>query len=121
MTRRTQICRNGHDTVVVGAYVSGICHACAHASSRRRRKKVKRRVIDMYGGQCACCSEKNIGFLTIDHINGDGQADRKRLKAANIYGVLVNTPLRSDLRVLCYNCNLGRRWVDVCPHEEEAT
>lgn len=48
--------------------------------SHRRRNKLK--VLDHYSNGtmvCACCGEKNIEFLTIDHIDGGGHTHRKLL------------------------------------------
>src|SRR3990167_7668757 len=46
------------------------------------RVKLKAEVFSYYSGgeiKCACCGEKEIDFLCIDHINENGSEDRKRL------------------------------------------
>lgn len=82
-----------------------------------RREAAKIRVIDKYGGSCACCHESNIGFLTIDHINGGGMAHRKTLKRV-MWHWLDGQPIDSSrFRLLCFNCNCGRHWNGgACPH-----
>lgn len=47
---------------------------------RNSQQRLRNEVIIHYGGdppKCACCGEDNIGFLTLDHINNDGNKDRQ--------------------------------------------
>src|SRR4028118_728768 len=37
--------------------------------SRQRRQLLKANIINVYGGKCACCGEKEPQFLALDHIN----------------------------------------------------
>lgn len=81
-----------------------------------RRKKV---IIDQYGGKCQCCGEGDIHFLTIDHANDDGKIHRQRVgEGGAMYLDIVRRGFPKDegLRVLCYNCNIGRRAYTCCPH-----
>jgi len=77
----------------------------------------------MYGGSCACCGESNIVFLTIDHVNNDG-AKRRRLGEPG--GGLLYKKLRRQktldptLQVLCWNCNMGKRMMGGCPHQDNS-
>lgn len=76
------------------------------------------------GRYCVCCGENNPVFLTIDHINGDGNHRRrtgKRLHQGNttLYARLVKYGWPSDLQVLCYNCNCAKKQNAYCPHEDE--
>src|SRR3990167_10731337 len=45
--------------------------------NRLYKKRIRKAVIDKYGGRCECCNELNLLFLTIDHINNDGTAERR--------------------------------------------
>lgn len=82
------------------------------------RQKLKRKVIDAYGASCACCSERTIGFLTIDHVNNDGKEHRKKVFAARLYNWLQQNGFPSGFQVLCFNCNLGKAHnKGVCPHK----
>lgn len=83
---------------------------------------VRLEVLSHYGGYCVCCGESHEKFLTLDHINQDGAAQRK---ATNTYGGCVfyywvkRNGFPDDLRILCYNCNLATyRNGGICPHEE---
>lgn len=75
--------------------------------------------------KCACCSETEIKFLTLDHINNDGAKQRRKLKLAGGWRFyywlkLHNFPDDLALQVLCANCQLGKeRNNGVCPHEKE--
>lgn len=85
----------------------------------KRRFYQNHRVLALmrYGGRCVCCGEDELVFLTIDHINGGGHAERRSQKG-DWHLQLSRGPIRDDLRVLCFNCNCGReRNNDVCPHE----
>lgn len=77
--------------------------------------------MEAYGGECVCCGEKEGAFLSIDHVNNDGAAHRKELKGNRIYAWLHKNGYPKDrFRILCFNCNQGRRVNGgVCPHEEQ--
>lgn len=89
--------------------------------ARQRRIETKDRFLEMYGQVCACsgCNEANKGFLTLDHINNDGAAHRKKIGGLAIYRQAVNE-FRPDLyQTLCFSCNCGKnRNNGVCPHIE---
>jgi hypothetical protein len=86
--------------------------------------KTKQIALEHYSGgvpRCDCCGEKNIKFLTIDHVNNDGKVHRQTNKEAgwHIYRWLRKNNFPGGFRVLCYNCNMGRAKNNgVCPHKE---
>jgi hypothetical protein len=92
-----------------------------------RREALRFKVFVHYSGgqpKCACCGERNIGFLTIDHINNDGAIQRRRPGEHKggiwTYAAIIKKNFPKDLRVLCYNCNCGRgRLRGRCPHAFE--
>lgn len=95
------------------------------AQNRRRPEKqiryrflTRQEAINKYGGKCICCGEMETLFLTIDHINNDGHIDRKEHTSSTaFYLKLIREELRTDLQVLCFNCNLGRSANSgLCPH-----
>ena len=82
---------------------------------RQRRRKI---VIEKYGGFCACCGEKSIEFLAIDHINGGGYKEITSLGSQKYFQRLFKRkPDRSKYRVLCHNCNSSKGFYGYCPHE----
>lgn len=72
---------------------------------------------------CACCGEQHVEFLALDHIDGDGNEERRELNAigAKFYRFLRQNHYPPGLRVLCHNCNLARGFYGYCPHEKGAT
>ena len=86
--------------------------------ARNARLRAKLSVIDAYGGQCVCCQETELVFLTIDHINGGGNQMRTstaRYTTDKFYRQLKRDGFPEGFRVLCFNCN----WAEAhggCPH-----
>lgn len=87
------------------------------------RNKIRAEVISYYSNgkmKCACCGEKEITFLCIDHINGGGHQHILKL---NRRGVGFYTWLRKEnypkgYQVLCFNCNMGKSFLGKCPHNK---
>ena len=81
-----------------------------------RRKKMQ--VYLHYGKgriECACCGEKEIGFLSLDHIHNNGNLHRK--KTRDVIGWAIRNDYPPILQVLCMNCNNGKyRNGGICPH-----
>jgi len=105
-----------------------ICRACRSERKRQFHQHDKLRCLTAYGGdppRCACCDERILGFLTLDHVNDDGGEHRKRVNGGNFQGGAVmygwlrrhGYPTDLGIRVLCFNCNAGRHWNHgICPH-----
>ena len=114
----------------------GVCRECRNRRARennaknseynrrRHREKYethKKMVFGYYGTKCACCGEDELMFLTVDHINNDGNLHRKNKVSTshhNIYGWLVRNGFPDGFQILCMNCNMGKhRNNGVCPHQ----
>jgi len=86
--------------------------------------KIRMKVLVHYGGnppKCACCGESIIPFLTIDHINNDGNIQRKAMKidgyGKGLYRWLIKNNFPKGYQILCYSCNLGKAHNNgICPH-----
>jgi len=81
---------------------------------RRYRRRVKLAVFNHYGNndpKCVVCNEGNIDMLTIEHINDNGQEERKKTgTGSNFYTWLkVNGFPNNGYEIKCFSCNLGRR------------
>lgn len=92
------------------------------ALSAARGQSLKLAALNAYGGPtCSCCGEGTVAFLTLDHVNNDGGQHRKITGAGTgFYNWLRKHAYPADvgLRVLCFNCNQGRRVNGgVCPHQ----
>ncbi len=89
-------------------------------NSKYYRQRVREQLINAYGGICACCSEPESRFLTIDHIYNDGSAERKTIDHTG-YGLYYRLKRegfpRDRYQLLCMNCNFGKsKNGGVCPH-----
>ena len=83
------------------------------------RKNLRKQVVALYGGMCACCSESTYEFLAIDHIDGGGTKHIRSFSGQNAYyRWLLNDNIgpRPGFRVLCHNCNQARAHHGTCPH-----
>jgi len=94
-----------------------------------RRRAIHHRnkfcVIDYYSNgtmRCECCGEVYIEFNTIDHPNGGGQAERRRIKRSpgrDFYAWLIKEGFPPGYRVLCFNCNCSWGFLGYCPHTDK--
>lgn len=67
---------------------------------------------------CNCCGEKNLAFLTLDHINGDGSKHRKLIGThTKLSSWTIRNNFPSGFQVLCFNCNIGKSNKSICPHK----
>lgn len=93
----------------------------------KRRAKVRDEVFQAYGGfRCVCCGEDEPIFLTIDHINNDGNEHRKELATkigkggTAFFDWLRRNKFPPGFQVLCRNCNWGKHANGgVCPHQRK--
>ena len=91
------------------------------AYMKARRIEERTKVIEHYGGKCACCGETEWKFLTIDHINGGGRQEKQEKGWSHIPAwYIIQQGFPTDLQVLCYNCNCAKGAWGRCPHEEGA-
>lgn len=108
-------------------YNSGVCvHKLFKKKGMTPSNKIKSEVLLHYSNnqlRCDCCSENELDFLTIDHINDDGAKHRKKLRKKGIHGGsgfyywLKRNHYPAEYRVLCLNCNFGRFYNNgICPH-----
>ena len=81
----------------------------------------KENVCKAYGGKCACCGEDRIEFLTIDHINNNGNIHRQTKglsPGTQSYLWLMREGFPEGFQVLCYNCNNAKHIYGTCPHQK---
>lgn len=93
----------------------------AQAAKRTReyRLRCKAKTIHEYGGQCVCCGESRHGFLSIDHVNGNGSIERRARKVSKSIWISLKRMgyPKDEYQLLCFNCNLGRAYNGgICPH-----
>ena len=95
-----------------------------NALKTAQNARIKDAVFAAYGGyKCACCGETEKAFLTLDHLNNDGNQHRKqvagRTSGAGVwtYRWAMKNGFPPVFQVLCMNCNWGKRQTGVCPHK----
>lgn len=94
------------------------CKFCISNYQIKNRKKLnqydkeyklkrKEKIINHYGGKCACCEETKLDFLVLDHINGGGTQHRKEIGigGSKMYCWILKNNYPKIFRVLCHNCN----------------
>lgn len=102
---------------------NGLCCTGCSKTERQRTVRIKFEVMQRYGGECFCCGENRIAFLTLDHLNNDGgtkRASKEHSGGGHFYKRLRAAPIDSTLRVACFNCNCGRRSTGICPHQDNS-
>ena len=98
-----------------------------NAMNKSIYKRIKTLILTHYGNgrlQCICCGEKTYEFLTIDHINNNGNSERKivRRTGHNLYRYLRKHKFPLGYQTLCFNCNSGKQInKGICPHKLEKT
>jgi len=82
-------------------------------SEQRRSLKLWKKALEFFG-PCKVCGEKNLRFITIDHIHNDGAERRKNGEKGGI-PLLKNfdkqgwpDALKEIYQILCYNCNCAK-------------
>lgn len=67
--------------------------------------------------ECCCCGEREVKFLSIDHINGGGNKHRKAERISNIFHYLARNGFPEGYQTLCHNCNMAKGFYGSCPHQ----
>jgi len=84
---------------------------------RERRKSVRLRVLEAYGGKCVCCGEAGEQFLCLDHKDGKGKEHRATLnhgRQTDMYDWAMRHNYPELLQLLCFNCNYARNYYGKC-------
>lgn len=73
------------------------------------RIRIRKTVIEMYGGKCVRCGESDYRCLQLDHIHGGG------IKELRSYGGTISVYLKAlkhpeKYQLLCANCNWKKRY-----------
>jgi hypothetical protein len=91
-------------------------------NERHNRRRIL--VLENYCGgkpHCQCCGENHIEFLSLDHVNGNGNKHRKEIGTGGdaLLRYAVRNGFPPDLQVLCSNCNMAKSHYGECPHQRE--
>ncbi len=90
---------------------SDIQHRKNYLSVKKAAKayllRLKLKVIEKYGGKCACCGITNHIFLTVHHIEGRIRKDEHWKKICSNTWRNALKEDRTDLKILCHNCHFA--------------
>lgn len=105
-------------------YRSGVYHERQLAVQNTSRHNLKLQTLIAYSKtnppSCECCSEAEYQFLSLDHINGGGNAERRKFgDTYNLMAHLRQSNWPEGYRVLCFSCNLALGRYGYCPHKTE--
>ena len=111
---------------------NGWCKKCMKKGTKKylpaKRKSNKRayaalrlETLQYYSGkekpECKCCAVDFLEFLSIDHINGGGSEDKRKIgTGGKFYKWLKKNNYPKGFRVLCHNCNQSLGAYGYCPH-----
>ena len=115
------ICTRCGKNVVLEVRECDVCKTHRNAYHVYLNKQLKLEVLTIYGGKkCACCGETELSFLSIDHINGGGEQQRKKIGSGTaFYRWLRHSGYPEGFQVLCHNCNHGKHINGgICPHQQ---
>ena len=76
---------------------------------RERKKRLRAKLLEMYGNKCALCGFDNPIALTLDHVNGDGASERRKRGEHGVYRDAINNYQLDKYRTLCMNCQFIER------------
>jgi len=78
---------------------------------KERRIKIRIELFHLLGGKCVRCEESDVRCLQIDHVNGGGCKEARKL-GRDYYSVYLKK-IKSgskDYQLLCANCQWRKRW-----------
>jgi len=90
--------------------------------SGKSRRERKYRVLDFYSEgklRCEICGYEDMRALTLDHVNGGGNKQRKLLSSVStcvaasgtaIYAWIEHNNYPEGFRILCMNCQFVQRY-----------
>lgn len=87
--------------------------------NKKYNVRIRNTILNHYGNKCTCCNETRREFLTIDHINNDGNIQRKKIGNSRFYTWIIQQNFPKDLQILCCNCNFAKGFYGCCPHTKE--
>lgn len=79
--------------------------------SKKYQQKNKEIVYNHYSHgviQCACCGEKEIDFLSLDHIYNNGAEHRKKSRTTTLVCWAIKNNFPPIFQLLCMNCNFSK-------------
>lgn len=95
------------------------CRECQKKTQKEIARRTRAKVLRMYGDRCVCCGESKYEFLCLDHKNGDGNVERRKIPNKRGYSfyryVLEKGYQPNKYQILCHNCNMSIGFYGYCP------
>ena len=120
----TKICANCEEEKPITSFKRNLDgsirrHSCNVCMGKRERNKLKIEFLEAFNWQCSCCGESDPRFLTLDHIENDGNEHRQNYNEQQIMYQAKKAGWPKDrYQCLCFNCNCGKSVNrGVCPHK----
>jgi len=85
------------------------------AKEKSRNSRDRQAVFDYYGWTCRCCNSAE--RLTIDHVNGGGEAHRSEIGTkggSGMYRWLIANGFPEEFQTLCMPCNRSKSSGERC-------
>jgi len=94
------------------------CNKCHNETGkvyiRNERRKLRKKLLSIFGNKCINCGFSDFRALQIDHINGGGKKEMRSFgNARNYYSYLSKlsvAELKAKYQLLCANCNWIKRY-----------
>lgn len=79
---------------------------------RNYNRKNRMKIIEVLGGKCIKCGFSDWRALQIDHINGGGNREIKKMGTTNYYKYMLKNIKENPnkFQLLCANCNWIKRY-----------
>ena len=88
----------------------GFCKICKNKLKVELSYKLRLEIITNYGGCCSGCGVSNPVLLCIDHVNNNGNEERKKIRSAiTLYRKIINENYPPTYQLLCFNCNFLKK------------
>lgn len=92
------------------------CRSCANNHRSSLEREIRLQALSMLGSKCVECGFSDTRALQIDHVNGGGKQEAKKLGGfQRIYRKIVSDGI-DNYQLLCANCNwIKRATNNECP------
>jgi len=91
----------------------------AQKANQRWKDNIRKQCLEHYGSECIWCGEKDVGMLTLDHVNNDGNFERKNLNVYWTWHHAVKTGFPNKYQILCMGCNAYKSWYGKLPESKK--
>lgn len=82
---------------------------------KERVRRFRKEILELLGNKCEVCNESDWRCLQIDHVNGGGNQERKKLYNLDSRYKYMLEKIRNgskDYQILCSNCNWKKYYSD---------